>query len=398
MAKWVQSFRTRFSQGERLGLLVLGLLSGGLLVACESGKTPASADAPASAQAKPTQGQPMQGQPTQGQPTQGQPTQGQPTQGQPTQGEARQPKPAAGEPKLEERQYRFPAPERLVAIGDLHGDLSATKMAFRLAGAVGQDGHWSGGKLVVVQTGDQLDRGDDEREILEFLERLAEEAKQAGGALHVLNGNHESMNVLGDFRYVTPRGFRTFDDVTPKSPLADRYPSEWQARAGAFLPRGRYANFLAERDVIIVVGDTVFVHGGVRPPHVDHGVGRLNAESRAFMRGELSQPPRLVVDPEGPLWTRVYGEGPLDPTACAVLARALEKLQVKRMVVGHTVQKEGASSACDERVWRIDVGLSRYYGDGPIQVLEIKRDAAGVDHVRVLSAPRDAAAASPAKR
>ena len=94
-----------------------------------------------------------------------------------------------------------------------------------------------------------------------------------------MNGNHETMNVLGDFRYVTPRGFRSFDDVTPKSPLAERFPSEWQARAGAFLPRGRYATFLAERDVIVVIGDTVFVHGGVRPPHVDHGIGRLNAET-----------------------------------------------------------------------------------------------------------------------
>ncbi len=374
MAKRGEEGRGKMTRSERLGLVVLGLLGAGLLGACESGKSPAAADAPASAQATAA-----------------------PTQAKAAPPAASQPKAAAPEPKLEERPYRFPAPERLVAIGDLHGDLSATKMAFRLAGAIGPDDRWIGGKLVVVQTGDQLDRGDDEREILEFLERLTEEAKKAGGALHVLNGNHETMNVLGDFRYVTPRGFRAFDDVTPKSPLANRYPGEYQARAAAFLPQGRYATFLAERDVIAVVGDTVFVHGGVRPPHVDHGIGRLNAETRAFMRGELAQPPRLVVDPEGPVWTRVYGEGPLDPTACAVLARALEKLNVKRMVVGHTVQKEGASSACDERVWRIDVGLSRYYGDGPIQVLEIKRDAAGVDHVRVLSAPRDKAAPSPAK-
>jgi hypothetical protein len=374
MTKRGDRVRVKKMRIERLGLVVLGLLGAGLLGACESGKSPAAADAPASAQATAA-----------------------PTQAKTAPPAASPPKAAAPEAKLEERPYRFPAPERLVAIGDLHGDLSATKMAFRLAGAIGPDDHWSGGKLVVVQTGDQLDRGDDEREILEFLERLTEEAKRAGGALHVLNGNHETMNVLGDFRYVTPRGFRTFDDVTPKSPLAGRYPSEYQARAGAFLPRGRYATFLAERDVIAVVGDTVFVHAGVRPPHVDHGIGRLNAETRAFMRGEVSQPPRLVVDPEGPVWTRVYGEGPLDPTACAVLARALEKLNVKRMVVGHTVQKEGASSACDERVWRIDVGLSRYYGDGPIQVLEIKRDAAGVDHVRVLSAPRDQSGSTKAK-
>lgn len=42
-----------------------------------------------------------------------------------------------------------------------------------------------------MQVGDQLDRGDHELEILYFLERLQREAARAGGALHVLNGNHE---------------------------------------------------------------------------------------------------------------------------------------------------------------------------------------------------------------
>jgi hypothetical protein len=43
---------------------------------------------------------------------------------------------------------------------------------------------------------------------------------------------------------------------------------------------------------------------------------------------------------------------------------------VKRMVVGHTVQKQGINAACDGSVWRIDVGLAKLY-DGPIEVLEL---------------------------
>jgi hypothetical protein len=46
--------------------------------------------------------------------------------------------------------------------------------------------------LILAQVGDQLDRGDHELEILYFLERLQREAARAGGALHVLNGNHEA--------------------------------------------------------------------------------------------------------------------------------------------------------------------------------------------------------------
>ena len=57
---------------------------------------------------------------------------------------------------------RFPAPPRLLAFGDVHGDLQATRQALRLAGAIDAHDRWVGGPLVVVQTGDQLDRGDDE--------------------------------------------------------------------------------------------------------------------------------------------------------------------------------------------------------------------------------------------
>src|SRR5690606_24472494 len=87
-----------------------------------------------------------------------------------------------------------PSAPRVVAIGDLHGDLEATRKALRLAGAIDAKDRWVGGALVVVQTGDAIDRGDDDRAILDLLERLSREAKQAGGALYALSGNHEVMN------------------------------------------------------------------------------------------------------------------------------------------------------------------------------------------------------------
>jgi hypothetical protein len=69
---------------------------------------------------------------------------------------------------------------------------------------------------------------------------------------------------------------------------------------------------------------------------------------------------------EGPVWTRALG---LDPVDCDAVKHALAKLDVKRMVVGHTVQKT-INAACDGTVWRIDVGLAKLYG-GPIEVLEL---------------------------
>src|SRR5690349_1495369 len=55
--------------------------------------------------------------------------------------------------EIPEVKERFPAPERLVAIGDVHGDYEATRRALRLAGATDENDRWIGGELVIVQTG-----------------------------------------------------------------------------------------------------------------------------------------------------------------------------------------------------------------------------------------------------
>ncbi|MBA3821006.1 MAG: hypothetical protein H0X17_19120 [Deltaproteobacteria bacterium] len=67
------------------------------------------------------------------------------------------------------------------------------------------------------------------------------------------------------------------------------------------------------------------------------------------------------------MWTRAVG---LDGVDCELVKSSLAKLGVKRMVVGHTVQRAGITNACDGAVWRIDVGLAKHYG-GPIEVLEL---------------------------
>lgn len=287
--------------------------------------------------------------------------------------------PAKIEPgELHEHGERFPAPARLVAIGDVHGDLAATKRALRLAGAIDASDKWSGGELVIVQTGDQLDRGDDEQEILELFARLQHEAAEAGGAIHLLNGNHELMNAQGDLRYVTPGGLADFEDapgVDPDAaalaPLMKQVPEPAQARVAAFWPGQPWARELAKRNVIVVVGDSVFVHGGVTPEWAGQ-IRTINAETRAWLSGERREPPAAVTDPDGPVWSRHYSQDP-DASDCALLDQALETIGAKRMVVGHTVHSEGIVSACEGKVWMIDVGMAAHYG-GPTQVLEIRGD------------------------
>lgn len=267
----------------------------------------------------------------------------------------------------------FEAPKRLIALGDLHGDLDATKRALKLGGAIDESGRWAGGDLFVVQVGDQVDRGDDDRAILDLFDSLSADAKATGGAVVALNGNHEIMNAQLDFRYVTEGSNVPFAEFAPAAPpAATRLPEAQHGRAAAFSPGGPYAKKLAERPLVVIVGDSVFVHGGVLPKHVDYGLERMDKETRAWLRGEAAAPPKIVVSEDGPIWARTYSAS-VGKEECATLSRVLDGLGKKRMVMGHTPQRPGVSAACDERAWRIDTGMSRHYG-GPIQVLEIVGD------------------------
>ena len=295
--------------------------------------------------------------------------------------EAAAPAPVAG-CTLEARPLRRPMPRRLVAIGDLHGDLAATRAALRLAGAIDAADRWTGGDLVVVQTGDVLDRGDDEQAILDLFARLATEAAAAGGALIMLLGNHELMNAAGDFRYVTARAMSDFDDA----PGLDT--SKWQAvpelargRIAALAPGGVYARRLAALDVVTIVGDTVFSHAGVVGAWAAQ-LDAANQASRCWLDGQAGGPeaaPPAATAADGPTWTRAYG---LDDVDCDAARAVLARLGVRRMVVGHTVQARGINSVCDGAVWRIDVGLARAY-DGPIQVLELAPTARVLEGARL---------------
>jgi hypothetical protein len=236
----------------------------------------------------------------------------------------------------------------------------------------------------------------------------------------MLLGNHELMNAAGDFRYVTPAGQHDFDDAAsaaaPGAPSASapsasapsasvpsasapsasapsasapsasapsasapsasasppaRLLPEQRGRFAALGPGGTYARRLAQHEVITIVGDTIFSHAGVLGDWVTH-VDDVNQTSRCWLDGQSRDPPAALTSQQSPVWTRAAGHADVD---CAAVRAAFTALSVHRMVVGHTVQLTGITSACDGTLWRIDVGLARAYG-GPIQVLELAAGAA----------------------
>ena len=270
---------------------------------------------------------------------------------------------AAAEAGAQNDRLERPAPKgRVVAIGDLHGDPAAMLAAFRLAGAVDASGRWCGGQLTVVQMGDNLDRGEGELEVVLTLDRLQREAAAAGGAVHVILGNHEVLNTLLDFRFIpSMESLRAWAKVPQfnqhAAVVGERLerlglPHVALGRAAALIPGGPLARVLAARPAAIRVGGTLFVHGGL-PPHPWSTVARLeslNRQARLLLQGRL--PPEVrqnmsameeLFGEGSPFWTRRQSEAE-DEALCADLAASLKLVGAERLVVGHTIQEMGAAA------------------------------------------------------
>lgn len=236
-------------------------------------------------------------------------------------------------------------PARLIAIGDLHGDLDNATDTLRLVGVIDEQARWSAGDATVVQTGDITDRGPDSRALIALLRRLQAEAGAAGGRLIPLLGNHEVMNLVGDWRYVHPGDVTAYGGVEP--------------RRLALSPSGPDGAWLRGLDTVAVVHEVAFVHGGVSPEMAARGVDALNTAVRTAIDTNPLDP---VLGESGPLWYREYVQNSED-VVCPRLATALQHLKATRMVVGHTTQRSGRIlTRCGGALTVIDIGIADGYG------------------------------------
>lgn len=265
---------------------------------------------------------------------------------------------------------------RIVAIGDVHGDLGAFRTALRAAGAIDGAGTWVGGAMSVVQMGDLIGRSDEERQVLDFAFDLQGRAASAGGRLHLLIGNHEVFGGRLDNQAVGPNPFPAWESVPGlrrDDPRLLHLPPHARARGAALMPGGPYARKLAALPVVLRIGDTVFVHGGIVPRWARYGTERINQEVRQWLLGMAREPDSAlgVDDGDRVMWTRQFSAN-VTAEDCALLNESLRIMGAKRMIVAHTVHPE-ITARCDGQVWAVDIGMSRAYG-GRVQVLEIVDD------------------------
>ena len=281
---------------------------------------------------------------------------------------------------LDELTGMFPAVKRIVAIGDLHGDYQQTIRSLQLAKVIKLHGSrwvWDGGQTWVIQLGDQIDRKardeavndeDSEIKIMKLLDYLDSQAIKFGGRVLSLIGNHEAINLSAQFQYVSPKGLAHFGGA--------------EKREAAFKPGGEMAKYMSDhRYAVIKVGAFVFVHGGATPKIVDkYTIPQVNKLCKDYLAGKIQKTREineLFENNESLLWTR-WLAGPRPN--CEKLDHVLKKWNAKVMIIGHTPQEDGITSACNNKVWRVDVGLSAAIMGSDnkaerVQVLEITQNS-----------------------
>jgi len=267
-------------------------------------------------------------------------------------------------------------PGRIIVIGDIHGDLQRLCKILYHAKVITNDLKWIADppNTVVVQLGDQVDStirmpGVQEWEelpdldTLTFLDTLDSIAQLKGGRVLSIVGNHEMMNVLGDYTYVSQRSLVS-------------YPPENRKRA--FDKGGYFHSILCKRNIVLKIGQYLFCHGGLLNSHLDSANCNLHCINDIYRKALKGIPldnneikvGQSIFSMDGIIWTRFYStvsdEQVLNETT-SVLNRTISSA----IFVGHsTVQNVSMKN----NVVFCDNGISRSYGKPDFQYTEVKRN------------------------
>jgi hypothetical protein len=318
-------------------------------------------------------------------------------------------------------------PVRIVAVGDLHGDFSVWRDIAEAAGVESADGHWTGGRTILVQAGDVVDREPDSLKIVRDLMRLQKEAPKKGGRVIVLVGNHEAMNMTGDLRYTVPADFASYatansaalrerlyqakkaeieanyrakDPAMTSGAIHDAWiaatPLGWVEQRLAWAPDGEIGSWVIRNPAVALIDGNLFVHGGLSAEYSKLSLDQINKKVADALRSIDRSPGSILTDALGPLWyrglisrdpkvTEIPAGGPPRPGIQQELTTVLGTYGARRMIVGHTPNLAGIQILYGGRLVTIDTGNSRYYNGTP-SYLEILGDKL-VPHVVKRSAP-----------
>lgn len=284
--------------------------------------------------------------------------------------------------------------ERIVAIGDVHGDYEQYLQILSDNQLIDADLNWVGGRTHLVQVGDVPDRGPDSLKIMRHLHQLEKQAKRQRGYVHALLGNHEAMNLQGDLRFVHPGEYQILvtdkstakqseyiervladEQQLPQSPLAGDprlfeqrrtqlqklYPLGYVEHRYLWARRGEAYEWVKSHNAIIKINRILFVHGGIAVDQQLMPIRKINQQVRKAMLDEPldGDTPGYILGDDGPLWYRGLANQAADTEAVKAM---LDFYQADTIVIAHTPTKGAVMPGENGQVIQVDVGLGQAYG------------------------------------
>lgn len=275
-----------------------------------------------------------------------------------------------------ESSFELHTDQKVVAIGDIHGDLHALLTILIADSIIDTQGNWIAGDSHLVLVGDLIDRGPHSKQVMDFVMSLENKAKDAGGFVHALLGNHEFLVTMGALKYIHE------NDITAYG--VDRGKNQMLPLINAFQGNSTYAQWFRSRKVMIRIGDTLFVHGGLDDWVYDYSISQINQGLNhwiQYIQGVAANAPkystRFLIEGDGPLWNRRFGVESEDAHSESDVQSFLNHYEVKRVVVGHTIIPILAHTLnhpfYGNKVMMIDSAISIAYG-GELTAVEFQNN------------------------
>jgi hypothetical protein len=220
----------------------------------------------------------------------------------------------------------YSAAHRLLAISDIEGNFDALRDLLLANGVIDTHYSWTFGNGRLVLVGDCMDRGPHVTECLWLLYSLEIKARQQGGYVHLILGNHEIMNMADDLRYVPAK-------YLANARLLQCDYTLW------YKPGTELGRWLATKNVVEKIGPLLFVHGGISSMVNDLqlSIPEMNELCRRryftqLLPGHAAS--YLLMDaPDAPFWYRGYAMGNAAPQQ---VNDTLQRFAVEHIVIGHT--------------------------------------------------------------
>jgi len=243
--------------------------------------------------------------------------------------------------------------DKLLAVSDIEGNFEGFVSLLLAQDVIDGSFNWSYGDGALVLVGDFVDRGDKVTEVLWLIYKLDYQAQAAGGSVHFIIGNHELLNLNGQFGYANGKYQRLSQELGASDHVVEN-------NKILYSKRSELGRWMRSKNIMERIGDYIFVHAGIKPDilEYDMSIANLNEYARNHLNEGVvtTQSSYLLDDKVGPLWYRglVRKKSSNDSELIERLDPVLDRYDAKHIVVGHTVVSD-ISADLDGRVIRIDL-------------------------------------------